>query len=76
MVAVEDVIASLPRERQKKIAVRGNELLEKVQRRMTLSQIRGHKTLDIRRHRPYTSLCGIRLAQISCFRSAYVGGAC
>jgi DNA-binding XRE family transcriptional regulator len=40
MIAVDDVIASLPKERQKKIAARGNELLEKVQRRMTLSQIR------------------------------------
>jgi transcriptional regulator with XRE-family HTH domain len=40
MVAVDDVIASLPKERQKKIAARGNELLEKVQRRMTLSEIR------------------------------------
>ena len=40
MIALDDVIASLPKERQKKIALRGNELLEKVQRRMTLSQIR------------------------------------
>ena len=40
MIAVDDVIASLPKERQKKIAARGNELLEKVQRRMTLGQIR------------------------------------
>jgi hypothetical protein len=40
MIAVDDVIASLPKERQKKIAARGNKLLEKVQRRMTLSEIR------------------------------------
>jgi predicted XRE-type DNA-binding protein len=40
IIAVEDVIASLPKERQKKIAARGSELLEKVQRRMTLSQVR------------------------------------
>jgi DNA-binding XRE family transcriptional regulator len=40
MIAVEDVIASLPKERQRKIAARGTELLEKVQRRMTLSEIR------------------------------------
>lgn len=40
MIAVDDVIASLPKERQKKIAVRGAELLEKVQRRMTLSELR------------------------------------
>jgi hypothetical protein len=40
MIAADDVIASLPKERQKKIAARGNELLEKVRRRMTLSQIR------------------------------------
>src|SRR5271154_3930159 len=40
IVAVDDVIASLPKERQKKIAARGNELLAKVQQRMTLSEIR------------------------------------
>ncbi len=39
-VSVDDVIASLPIERQKAIAARGNELLAKVQRRMTLSEIR------------------------------------
>ncbi len=42
MIAVDDVIASLPKERQKKIAARGNELLATVQRRMTLSEIRTH----------------------------------
>jgi hypothetical protein len=40
MIAVDDVIASLPKERQKAIAARGNQLLAKVQRRMTLSEIR------------------------------------
>src|SRR3984885_3148048 len=40
MIAVDDVIASLPKDRQKKIAARGNELLAEVQRRMTLSEIR------------------------------------
>ncbi len=40
MVAVDDVIASLPKARQKKIAARGDELLSKVQRRMTLSEMR------------------------------------
>ena len=40
MIAVDDVIASLPKERQKRIAARGDELLAKVQRRMTLSEIR------------------------------------
>ena len=40
MIAVDDVLASLPKERQKKIAARGNESLAKVQRRMTLSEIR------------------------------------
>jgi DNA-binding XRE family transcriptional regulator len=46
MIAVDDVVASLPRERQKKIAARGNELLEKVQRRMTLSQIRKERKIS------------------------------
>jgi DNA-binding XRE family transcriptional regulator len=40
MIAVDDVIASLPKVRRKKIAARGSELLTKVQRRMTLSEIR------------------------------------
>jgi DNA-binding Xre family transcriptional regulator len=40
MIAVDDVIASMPKERRRKIAARGNELLAKVQRRMTLSEIR------------------------------------
>lgn len=39
-IAVDDVIASLPKARQKAIAARGNELLVKIQRRMTLSEIR------------------------------------
>ena len=40
MIAMDDVIASLPKDRQRKIAARGNELLAKVQRRMTLREIR------------------------------------
>src|ERR1700728_2259220 len=52
MIAVDDVIASLPKERQKKIAARGDELLAKVQCRMTLSEIRkGRKSARRRRSR-------------------------
>ena len=40
MIAVDDVLASLPKERQKKIAARGAKLLERVQQRMTLGEIR------------------------------------
>src|ERR1022692_2136967 len=40
IIAVDEVIASLPKERQKKIRARGDELLAKVQRRLTLSEIR------------------------------------
>jgi DNA-binding XRE family transcriptional regulator len=40
MVSVDDVIASLPKERQKAIGARGNELLAKVRQRMTLSELR------------------------------------
>jgi predicted XRE-type DNA-binding protein len=40
MSSVEDVIASLPKERQKAIEARGNELLAKVERRMTLGEMR------------------------------------
>ncbi len=40
IISVDNVIASLPKERQKKIAARGNKLLAKVQQRMTLSEMR------------------------------------
>jgi len=40
MIAVEDVIASLPKKRQEAIEARGNELLARVERRMTLGEMR------------------------------------
>lgn len=40
MVSVDEVIASLPKSRQKAIEARGNELLAKIDRRMTLSEMR------------------------------------
>jgi DNA-binding XRE family transcriptional regulator len=40
MVSVDDVIAALPKNRQKAIKARGNELLAKIDRRMTLSEMR------------------------------------
>lgn len=40
LVNVDEVIASLPKSRQKAIAVRGAELLEKVEQRMTLAELR------------------------------------
>jgi transcriptional regulator with XRE-family HTH domain len=40
MVAVDDVIIALPRKRQDAIRARGNELLARVTRRMTLAEIR------------------------------------
>lgn len=40
MIPVEDVIAALPKDRQLAIEARGNELLPKVERRMTLSEVR------------------------------------
>jgi len=40
MVAVDDVIAALPQERRKAIEARGNELLAKAARRMTLGEVR------------------------------------
>jgi DNA-binding XRE family transcriptional regulator len=39
-VSVEDVIAALPRARREKIRGRGDELLAKVERRMTLRDLR------------------------------------
>jgi predicted XRE-type DNA-binding protein len=40
MIPVENVIAALPKARQKAIEKRGKELLERVARRMTLAEIR------------------------------------
>ena len=40
MIAVDDVIASLPKERQKSIEARGDELVARVARRMTLGEMR------------------------------------
>jgi predicted XRE-type DNA-binding protein len=40
MISVDDVIAALPRKRQVAIRARGNELLARVTRRMTLAEIR------------------------------------
>jgi predicted XRE-type DNA-binding protein len=62
MVSVDDVIASLPKERQKAIAARGNELLAKVRQRMTLSELR--KGREIRQAKMAEAL-GIGQMQIS-----------
>jgi len=40
MIPVDDVIAALPRKRQDAIRARGNELLARVARRMTLAEVR------------------------------------
>jgi DNA-binding XRE family transcriptional regulator len=40
MIAVEDVIASLPTKRRVAIEARGNELLARVEQRMTLGEMR------------------------------------
>lgn len=40
MIPVEDVIAALPKARQKAIEARGRELLARVARRMTLAEVR------------------------------------
>ena len=40
LIAVDDVIAALPKERQKAIKARGAELLAKVEQRMTLGELR------------------------------------
>jgi DNA-binding Xre family transcriptional regulator len=45
-VSVDDVIASLPKERQKAIAARGDELLAKVKQRMTLSEMRKKRKIS------------------------------
>ena len=40
MIAVDDVMAALPEKRREAIEARGNELLARVARRMTLKEIR------------------------------------
>lgn len=46
LVAVDDVIASLPKARQKAIEGRGKELLAKVERRMTLAELRKRRRVS------------------------------
>jgi transcriptional regulator with XRE-family HTH domain len=46
MIAVEDVIASLPQERREAIEARGNELLAKVERRMSLVDLRKNRKIN------------------------------
>jgi predicted XRE-type DNA-binding protein len=62
MIAVEDVIASLPRERQEAIEIRGNELLAKVARRMTLGEMRKGRKISQER---IAKALGIGQMQIS-----------
>src|SRR5271168_3283090 len=40
MISVDDVMASLPKRRREAIEARGSELLAKVERRMTLAEMR------------------------------------
>ena len=61
-VAVEDVIASLPRERQEAIEARGNELLAKIARRMTLGEMRKGRKISQER---IAKALGIGQMQIS-----------
>src|SRR5208282_2372598 len=46
MIHVEDVIAALPKARQRAIEKRGKELLERVTRRMTLAEIRKRRRVS------------------------------
>jgi len=46
MIPVEDVIAALPKARQKAIEKRGKELLERVASRMTLAEIRKRRRVS------------------------------
>ena len=62
MIAVEDVIASLPRERQEAIEIRGNELLAKIARRMTLGEMRKGRKISQER---IAKALGIGQMQIS-----------
>lgn len=46
LISVDSVIASLPRERRDLIAKRGDELLAKVERRMTLAEMRKSRRIS------------------------------
>lgn len=46
LIAVDDVMASLPKDRQKAIEARGAQLLAKVERRMTLGELRKARNLS------------------------------
>lgn len=46
MIVVEDVIAALPRKQQDAIRTRGNELLARVTRRMTLAEMRNGRKIS------------------------------
>jgi len=46
LVSVDDVMASLPKHRQRAIEARGAELLAKVERRMTLGELRKRRKLS------------------------------
>jgi transcriptional regulator with XRE-family HTH domain len=46
LIAVEDVMASLPKDRRKAIEARGAELLAKVKQRMTLGELRKGRDLS------------------------------
>jgi DNA-binding XRE family transcriptional regulator len=45
-ISVEEVIASLPRQRQEAIKARGKELLARVARRMTLAEVRKERKIS------------------------------
>src|ERR1039458_6380687 len=46
MISVDEVIGSLPVERQQAIEARGNELLARAKRRMTLAEIRKTRNMS------------------------------
>lgn len=62
MIAVEDVIAALPKERQKAIEARGNELLARIARRMTLREMRKQRAIT---QEAIAEVLGIGQTQIS-----------
>jgi hypothetical protein len=64
MIAVDDLITSLPKERQKKIAARGNELLAKVQKRMPLSEIRKGRKISQTKMAEVLGIGQIRISRL------------
>lgn len=63
-VAVDDVIASLPKDRQKRIAARGEELLSRVHERMTLKGMRKERKITQAKMAEALGICQTQISRL------------